>query len=330
VCVRPTKSDDVLGLLAWAHCRQLERRRRGFRPLRAPRAVTRRARRGRRTRGVVTCKPFPAPAQDPVTGWLIYFCTKGVLLAPTQQCVGPECQGQARRNPLSLGFAGDLAAGTDGSFAGARRATALRSLTGVEAAQGLNVIEQARRAGELSDEYARYAAGAYRREPERYTPLLPAFQGPGPFQNPVAAGAFGRLNRVGGGLPVGPSVREGCACKPRKPDAIDPVSLWLIYYVPGGVLLTPTEKCIGYFGKPRGFWSQMWRGAVELVEAVTARFAPSPVPTPAPTPAPVAAGAPPAPEAPEGKKLLGCYNPNIWPPALRECTGDPNEVKIYE
>lgn|GEM_PF-3232560 len=278
--------------------------------------MSRRARRGRRIRPPETCKATPPGGRDGLSGWFVYFCTDGILLVPTPRCVGPECQGRRRATVPVLGFAGDLDTGNRGSFAAAGRLAGLSALSGVEVAQGLNQIEQAADRGEISDAYARAAMAAYRRDPGAYTPVEPGIGVIGGVERPIAPGAYGRLNYVGAGGPVGPDVREACACTPREFDAIDVISGWGIYYVEGGVWMTPSKKCVAGGGRPPSFWQQTWRNVLSLVGA--APPAPQPVRLPPPgAPAPLLPVPGPAPSAPSATGGYLCLHPNVFPPAYR-------------
>lgn len=258
---------------------RLARKRRGgrrFRPLRRARAFSRRARRGRRKRPAQKCSPKPPDAKDNVTGWFIYFCKGGVFLTPGLACVSNECAGGRRPGAGSLGYAGDLDAGNQGSFFTARRAAGLRELTGVEVAQGLALVEDLREEGEITDAYARYASAVYRADPQKYTPLQPGFQGPGPFERPIAPGAYGRLMPGGEGKPVGPRVSEACRCTPRPPDFKDPISGWLGYYIPTGVYLTLSPVCMPGYQRGARWKGGIWKSILGVAEP--------PLPDPAPLP----------------------------------------------
>lgn len=250
-------------------------------------------RRGRRVRPKQKCSPRPPDAKDLVTGWLIYFCAKGVFLVPGIACVGPECQGGRRGTGAGIGYKGDLDAGNQGSFFTARRAAGLRELTGVEVGLGLATIEELRRDGELTDDYARYASAVYRADPQKYTPLQLGFQGPGLFERPIAPGAFGRLMPGRQGQPVGPHVTEACRCTPRPPDFKDPISGWLGYYIPTGVYLTLSPVCMPGYQRGKRWQGGIWKQILGVEEP--------PLPDPAPLPPGVILPPLPSPTAEPGK-----------------------------
>jgi hypothetical protein len=249
----------------------------------------------------------------------MYNCPGGVLLVPAPRCVGPECRGGKRGETPTLGYAGDLDAGSRGSFATAGRLIGLTAYDGVEIQKGLSAIDELRAAGEI-DGY--YAAAAKRAFAER----VPKLERAVPFQEltpaavgPLAPGALGRLHQGRTGEAVGPSVAEGCNCTPRPFDARDPVSGWGIYYVPTGVLLTPSEKCIAGSSKPLRFWEQTWRN-------VRATFGMPEPPPPRPDfalpkrPAPPGAPPPPQPPPPPPGGYL-CLDPRILPMFYRPQPG---------
>jgi hypothetical protein len=224
-----------------------------------------------------------------VTGWFIYHCAGGVLLKPAPACVPPECRGGGASGTKLLGYGGDLDAGSRGSFTQAGRLIGITAMDGVEISKGLAAIDQLRADNQIDAYYAGAAKRAYLEqigeEGERAAP----FEEPSPFGRLLAPSALGRRFKGATGQDVGKNVSEACRCTPRKPDARDPVSGWLIYYVGSGVLLTPTPKCIGGGGRPMGFWAKTWENTLSLVR-------PSP-PVP-PQPAPYVPGAPPAPPTP--------------------------------
>jgi len=288
--------------------------------------VSQRARRGRAVPPPQQCKPTKAAAQDAITGWLIYHCGGGVLLVPTERCVGPECRGAGKTGTQVLGYAGDLAAGTHGSFTQAGRSIGVTAMDGIEISKGLAAIDQLRTEGTIDAYYASGAKRAYLQQ------LGEEGERPAPFQEPtalgrvLAPGALGRATRLRPGEDVGPSVPEACGCKPRKFDANDPVSGWGIYYVAKGVLLTPTEKCIGGGGRPEGFWAQTWRNTLALVKPAppvpkTTEVLP-PAPPPAPVPSPV------SPPPTTGGYI--CGTPPGWWPGYVLVQKDPCKAPLIE
>jgi hypothetical protein len=245
----------------------------------------------------------------------MYFCPGGTLLVPAPRCVGPECTGAAPGKTLALGYAGDLDAGSNGSFLRAGRLAGLCVSDGVEIAQGLSAIADLRKSGEIDRYYAAAASRAFADAAGPGCDRAAPFAQPTPFGAPLAPSAMGRAYRGKTGEDVGPDVRDSCRCTPRPFDARDPISGWGIYYVPGGVLLTPSEKCIGGAGRPMGFWETTWRNVVSLVKPAPAVPPRPEIPPagqqPAPPPPP-----PPAAPAPPPKNYL-CYDPRIWPPLFR-------------
>jgi hypothetical protein len=239
---------------------------------------------GRPIQQPTTCTPTPPAARDNVTGWFIYHCGGGVLLKPAPSCVGPECRGAGAGGTKALGYAGDLDAGSRGSFTQAGRLIGVTAMDGIEISKGLAQIDQLRADNQIDGYYAAAAKNAYLHqlgeEGERAAP----FEEPSPFGRVLAPGALGKRYKGITGEDVGKSVGEACRCTPRKPDARDPVSGWLIYYVGTGVLLTPTPKCIGGGGKPQSFWARAWSNTLALVK---------PTPPVPPQPAPYVPGAPP-------------------------------------
>jgi hypothetical protein len=292
-----------------------ERNRKTWQPLQRARRVSPNAARGKTVKKPEQCTPKPAPARDNVTGWLIYYCGKGVLLTPTEKCVGPECQGGKPGQTVGLGYAGDIGAGTKGSFLLAGRTAGVTAMDGIEIAKGLAAINDLRDRGEIDGYYAAAAKNAFiERTGAEGAERAAPFEEPAALGAPLGSGALKRL-ATRPGEDVGPSVTEACRCTPREPDGRDPVSGWLIYYVGKGVLLTPTKKCIGGGGRPPSFWAQTWHNVLSLVKPTPP---PAPVPArtpPTPPPAPGAPAPPPAPPAPPGGYL--CYDPRIWPGGFR-------------
>lgn len=236
-------------------------------------------------------------------------------MVPSERCVGPECRGAAPGKTQALGYAGDLDAGSRGSFLQARSLIGTRAFDGVEIAQGQAAIEQLRQAGEIDAYYAGAAKRAYAErfadQPERETP----FETPSPFDGPLAPGALARVHRGRVGADVGMTAAESCGCTPREPDGRDPVSGWLIYYIGTGVLLTPSPKCVPGGGRPLSWLAQTWRNVLALAPApapVPARVPASPVAPPRITPGPPPPDAPPPPP-----KMYLCFDPRIWPGAFR-------------
>lgn len=253
--------------------------------MKVQRVGTRNAR-GRPIAKPQTCTPTPPAARDNVTGWFIYHCGGGVLLKPAPSCVPPECRGAGPTGTRSIGYAGDLDAGSRGSFTQAGRLIGITAMDGVEISKGLAQIDQLRDANQIDAYYAGAAKRAYLEqigeEGERPAP----FEEPSPFGRVLAPGALGKRYRGITGEDVGKTVSEACRCTPRPFDARDPVSGWGIYYIGTGVLLTPTPKCVGGGGKPRGFWARTWDNTLALVK---------PAPPVPPQPVPYVPGAPPAP-----------------------------------
>lgn len=304
----------ALAPLAKAQRARRGRRRRGHRPLRRVRAFARRARKGKPASVQLGCEITPPGAQDGITGWALYFCPTGVLMCPNGCCAPPECRGGKPGVKNVLGFQGDIGAGTGGSFLGGARSLGVTALDGVEIARGLAEVEGMRASGEIDRYYAGALKNAYL---ERLGPTparLEPFKTPSPFGDFgfLAPGAVGHAFRGKVGPDVGGSVSEACRCTPREFDAH--FAGWGVYYVPGGILLTPTKKCIGYYGRPLSFWSRMWRNIVRIgqePEAVPDRLAPRPKPgepggPPAPTTAVKAA-----------KSSYLCYDPRVTPPGYR-------------
>jgi len=245
----------------------------------------------------------------------MYSCGGGVLLVPAPRCVGPECSGGKLGETPGLGYAGDLDAGSNGSFMRAGRLAGLCAADGVEIQQGLSAITELQRAGEIDRYYSAAARRAYAEAAgpgcERETfgaPLVPSGV-------PLAPSALARTFRGKEGADVGPSVDQACRCTPRPFDARDPISGWGIYYVPGGVLLTPSEKCIGGGGRRSGFWETTWRNVKALLPAPPQPPPLPEAPPPAPAPGPEEPAPPPAPTGPP--KTYLCLDPRIWPPLYR-------------
>ena len=303
--------------------RNVRVRRRARRQRNAHRRVRARLARGRVRRSrkpAQACTPVTPYGRDNVTGWFIYRCGKGTLLVPAPRCLGPECHGSDGRGMRALGFAGDLGAGPDGSFSSARSAAGLRRLTGAEVAGATAELGALRDAGAIGADYWRRAVGAIERRPEAFTPIIaPGVTAP-VLGQPIAPQALAGVYSLLPPSDVGPSLREGCRCTPREPDGQDPVSGWLIYRVNGGVLLTPTKKCIAGGGGPLSWLAMTWRNTLAL-------FGYPPAPTQPPRelpPAPVAAieltGTPapaaPAPCVPD--QIVGRDNVSGWFIVLRD------------
>lgn len=204
------------------------------------------------------CIPTPPAGRDAVTGWFIYHCGSGVLLVPGARCVGPECKGASGGGTKTLGYAGDLDAGSRGSFTQAGRLIGVTAMDGIEISKGLAAIDQLRQENQIDAYYAGAAKRAYLQRLDEEGDRPAPFQEPTPFGRALGAGALARRYQGISGEDVGATVSEACRCTPRPFDARDPVSGWGIYYVKGGVLLTPTEKCIaggpGLFGQIGKFW----------------------------------------------------------------------------
>lgn len=245
----------------------------------------------------------------------MYFCPGGVLMVPSERCIGPECSGAGSRGTQALGYAGDLDAGSNGSFARAGQLAGLTALDGVEIAQGLAAITDLQRDGQIDRYYAAAARNAFA---DAFGPgaSRPApFVSPSPIGMPLAPGALAKRFAGVAGQDVGPSVDQACRCTPRPFDARDPISGWGIYYLPDGVLLTPSEKCIGGGGRPLGFWANTWKN----VKALLPPSSPTPPPDqapPIPEPPKPGAPAPPPPPPPPPRGYL-CLDPRIWPPLFR-------------
>lgn len=233
---------------------------------------------------------------------------------PSPRCVGPECRGAGRAGTALLGIRGDLDAGSRGSFTQAGRLIGVTGFDGVELGKGLAAIDELAQNREIDRFYAGAAKKAFLmqigEEGERAAP----FEEPSAIGRLLAPGALRRQFRGKTGEDVGPSVREGCGCKPREPDARDPMSGWFIYYVSGGVLLTPTKKCIGGGGRPPSWWERPFRFVSEFLKPPAPPVEPSPFKLVSPT-APVEPATPINPPAPPGGYL--CMDPRIWPAMFR-------------
>lgn len=202
--------------------------------------------------------------QDNVSGWCVYHKGKGVLLTPAPRCLPEGWEPGIPKKTGGLGYSGDIGAGVGGSLSSARRAAILGALTGPEVAGVQAQITAGAQNAPGGATYGRIAAAVYAGDPEKYTPPQLGFGGPGAIVRPVAPTAIARFagGKLGGG--VGPSVREGCACKPRPCDAVDPVSSWCIYYVNGGVLLTTSLRCLPGGGALPNWLRTTWRNIVTL------------------------------------------------------------------
>lgn len=231
----------------------------------------------------------------------MYNCPGGVLLTAAPRCVGPECRGGPPGGGPTIGYAGDLDAGSRGAFIQAGRLIGLRAIDGVEVQKGLSAIDDLRREGAIDGYYASAAKRAYLERIEELPERAAPFAEVSAFGEPLAPGALSRRFKGMTGAAVGPSIREGCACTPREPDAQDPVSGWLIYYVEGGVLLTPTKKCVGGGGRRQSFWRNVWRNVLGQAPDAIAPAPPPSAPTPLVQPGIVEVGAAPlTPGAPAG------------------------------
>jgi hypothetical protein len=258
--------------------------RRARRQRNAARRVRSRLRRGRvrRPRTATTaCKVVKPYGRDNVTGWFIYRCGKGILLVPAPRCLSDGCSGSDGRGMRAVGFAGDLGAGVGASFASARSAAGLRKMTGAEVGAAAALIGDLKDQGKIGADYANAAQNAIERRPEQYIPIIAPGVTGAVLGQPIGQHALKDVYALATPQAVGPSVREGCACTPREPDGQDPVSGWLIYRVAGGVLLTPTKKCIAGGGALPGWLAMTWRNVLTLFGAApTAEQAPPPPPPP--------------------------------------------------
>jgi len=249
-----------------------------------------------------------------------------VLLVPTERCVGPECKGASAGGTRTLGYGGDLDAGSRGAFFQAGRLIGTTALDGVEIAKGMAAIEGLRESGAIDSYYSGAAKRAYLERIGDAGERAAPFEEPSPFGVPLAPSALSKRFAGISGPDVGPSVREGCACKEREPDARDPLSGWLIYYVPGGILLTPTKKCIAGGGKAPSFWGQTWRNVLSLVQPTPPTPAPVEVlplvQAPAPVPSPV------SPPPSTGGYI--CGTPPGWWPGYVVTQKDPCRAPLIE
>lgn len=227
------------------------------------------------------CTPVKPYGRDNVTGWFIYRCGKGILLVPAPRCLSDGCSGSDGRGMRAVGFAGDLGAGLGSSFASARSAPGLRKMTGAEVGAAAALIGGLKDDGRIGADYANAAMNAIERRPEQYIPVLAPGVTGSPLGQPIGQHALKDIYALAKPQAVGPSVREGCACTPREPDGQDPVSGWLIYRVNGGVLLTPTKKCIAGGGAAASWFAMTWRNTLALFGAAP-QAAPSPVAPPPP------------------------------------------------
>jgi len=236
-------------------------------------------------------------------------------MCPNGCCAPPECRGKPHGYPPVLGFQGDIGAGTGGSFAGGARSLGVTQMDGVEIARGLSEIKNMQESGSIDRYYAAAARNAYIERTKEGVGRVSPFETPSPFRDFgfLAPGAVGRAFRGKFGPEVGASVQDACHCTPRQPDA--EYAGWLVYYVPGGILLTPTLKCIGYYNRPvhvlTSLFQSVFRNALE----------PEPVPDriPPPTREDLARLQQPAPVAapPALKAAYLCYDPRITPGAWR-------------
>lgn len=246
------------------------------------------------------CIPTPPAGRDGITGWFLYHCGGGVLLVPTERCVGPECRGGPAGAVKTIGYAGDLDAGSRGSFMQAGRLIGVTAMDGIEISKGLAAIDQLRQENQIDGYYAGAAKRAYLQQLSEEGERPAPFEEPSPFGRAIGSGALARRYQGVSGEEVGKTVSEACRCTPRPFDARDPVSGWGIYYVKGGVLLTPTEKCIaggpGLFGQIGKFWRNNLAGVAPLAPVPPQPGLPPgilpplagerPQPAPAPAPAP--------------------------------------------
>jgi hypothetical protein len=262
--------------------------RRARRQQRAARRVRARLTRGRVRRARTQSKPCTVVkpyGRDNVTGWFIYRCGKGILLVPAPRCLSDGCKGSDGRGMRAVGFAGDLGAGLGSSFASARSAPGLRKMTGAEVGAAAALIGDLKDQGKIGADYANAAQNAIERRPENYIPIVAPGVTGAVLGQPIGQKAIKDVYALATPQAVGPSVREGCACTPREPDGQDPVSGWLIYRVNGGVLLTPTKKCIAGGGGPASWFATTWRNTLTLFGA-----APAPLAAPPPVEAPAVVG----------------------------------------
>jgi len=318
--------DAALDPLQRAKKRDRAIRPKTHRPLRTALRFSRRVARNRKVPKPTTCNVMAPSFRDAMSGWFGYNCSGGVLLVPSPRCVGPECRGGGRAGTPVLGYQGELDAGSRGSFTQAGRVIGVTAMDGVEIGRGLAAIDELRAQNEIDGYYASAAKRAYLERigemPERAAP----FEEPSPFGMLLAPGALKRRFAGKTGEDVGPSVGESCGCKPRPFDARDPVSGWGIYYVKGGIFLTPSEKCIGGGGRPPSFWETTIRNVVSLVkptEPVPSRPEVKPgEPLPALPPSPPSS----PPPAPSPGYL--CLDPRIFPLAWRpSATCEPPAIR---
>jgi hypothetical protein len=221
------------------------------------------------------CTVAPPYGRDNVTGWFIYRCGKGILLVPSPRCLSAGCTGSDGRGTRNLGYAGDLGAGLDGSFRGARSAVGLRAMTGAEVGAATAELGALKDAGAIGRDYWKAATSAVERRPEQYIPVVAPGVTGSILGQPIAPWALKDVYALARPDEVGPSIREGCACTPREPDGQDPVSGWLIYRVNGGVLLTPTKKCIAGGGAIESWLSMTWRNVLTLFRTAPQTAAPA-------------------------------------------------------
>ena len=145
-------------------------------------------------------------------------------MTPGPKCVGPECRGSKPGATPVLGYAGDLDAGSRGSFTQGGRLVGITAFDGVEIAKGIAEIENLKQEGQIDGYYAAAAKRAFSEKFTADTDRAAPFQEPTGLGAPLAPGALGRITRVYSGQEVGPSVSEACKCTPRPFDAIDPIS----------------------------------------------------------------------------------------------------------
>lgn len=250
-----------------------------------------------------------------MSGWFGYNCGDGVLLVPSPRCVGPECRGSSRAGVPVLGFQGDLDEGSRGAFIGQRNLEGLTAYDGISIGKGLAAIDELRANNEIDGYYASAAKRAYLEQVAEEPGPGSLFEEPSPFGRVLAPSALRRRFRGIPGADVGPDVGEACACEAREFDAVDPVSGWGIYYVAGGVFLTPSKKCIGGGGRAPTFWERTFRNVLTLV-APSRPTPPRPSVSPAPPPLPPAVPAPAQPSPPPPSGYL-CMDPRVWPAAWR-------------
>lgn len=245
-----------------------------------------------------------------------------------------DCKGSDGAGMKNFGYAGDIAAGNDGSFRGARQAAGLFAATGVEAASAAAVLGDLRDQGAITGGYYRSALAAVARRPDRYIPVVAPGVRRELLGQVIAPLAIARDAELAAGAPVGVDVANGCRCTPRDFDAIDPVSGWGIYYVGKGVLLTPTKKCIAGGGGPLGWFAMTWRNVLALFKVPPqndATLSPElpPIQTPPPTvhPTPTPAETPCEPDNVVGRDD-GMFGTGWWivkgPPGRTGLVPNPN------